>query len=76
MMRVADVAERLDVSGKAVYALIAAGRLRAYRIGGSYRIDEQQLHDYLAGVVTGPAPAPPPPPPPSPAPRLRWLSAD
>lgn len=76
MMRVGEVARRLDVSGKAVYALIAAGRLRAYRIGGSYRIDEQQLRDYLAGAVTGPPPAPPPPPPPPRAPRLRWLSAD
>lgn len=75
MMRVGEVARRLDVSDKAVYALIAAGRLRAYRIGGSYRIDEQQLRDYLAGTVTGPAPAPPTPPPPR-SPRLRWLSAD
>ena len=37
-MRVGEVARRLDVSDKAVYALIASGKLRAYRIGGAYQI--------------------------------------
>lgn len=53
MMRVSEVARRLDVSGKAVYALIASGKLRAYRIGGSYRVDEHQLREFLDGAVTG-----------------------
>ena len=55
MMRVAEVARRLDVSAKVVYALLESGRLRAYRVGtgrGSYRVTEDHLRDYLEGTVT------------------------
>ena len=68
MMRVGEVARRLDVSGKTVYRLIASGSLGAHRIGGEYRVSEQQLHAYLESTVVGgpaatPAPLPSPPRP-------------
>lgn len=55
MMRVAEVARRLDVSDKVVYALLESGRLRAYRVGagrGSYRVTEDQLRAYLESTLT------------------------
>lgn len=71
MMRVAEVARRLDVSAKTVYSLLEGGRLRCYRVGngrGSYRVTEEHLRDYLEGVAIGGAiatasqstPGPPP----------------
>ena len=62
-MRVGEVARRLDVSDKAVYALIASGKLRAYRIGGAYRVDDRQLREFLDAAVTGPGSPPTPPAP-------------
>lgn len=59
MMTVSTVAERLDVSDACVYAIIAAGDLRCYRIGvgrGAIRISEEQLQDYLDKKETGEKP--------------------
>lgn len=43
---VKQAAKRLNVSQSLVYALVAAGRLRSYRVGlgrGTIRIDEESL---------------------------------
>jgi excisionase family DNA binding protein len=48
-----DVANRLGVSLATVYALLASGKLTAYRIGigrGTYRVSEDQLSAYLASA--------------------------
>ena len=62
MMRVEEVAERLDVGADAVYDLAAeAGRLRCHRVGlgrGTIRIGEEHLAACLAGAESRPAPAP------------------
>jgi excisionase family DNA binding protein len=69
-VRVREVAERLEVSQATVYALIASGKLRCYRIGngrGLVRISEAQLQAFLkASELTGDAP-----PALGPAPRLK-----
>jgi excisionase family DNA binding protein len=64
-MTVKQVAAELAVSPTTVYALVASGRLRCYRVGmgrGAIRISADHLKDYLAGAepVKKAAPAPPP----------------
>ena len=52
-MKVREAAARLEVSAATVYALVAAGRLRCYRVGmgrGSIRISDEHLAAYLAGA--------------------------
>ena len=50
-LRVADVADRLDVSRDAVYRLIHAGDLAALRIGGSLQVEPQAVDRYLADAA-------------------------
>lgn len=50
MMRVSEVAKRLQVSKSMVYALVDNGKLVAHRVGlgrGTIRISETDLNDYL-----------------------------
>ena len=52
-MRVREVAERLEVSVATVYALVASGKLKCYRVGmgrGCIRVSAEQLAEYLAGA--------------------------
>jgi excisionase family DNA binding protein len=52
-MTVRQCAQRLEISPSLVYALIAAGKLRASRHGlgrGCIRVSEEQLADYLAAT--------------------------
>lgn len=67
-LTVAQVAERLAVSEKTVYRLVATGRLPASRVGRVIRIE---LTD-LAALRLEPAP---PPVEDAPAPRLRAVAA-
>jgi excisionase family DNA binding protein len=50
MYTVKNVAERLRISQGTVYAAIADGRLRCYRLGkgrGAIRIPEESLQEFL-----------------------------
>lgn len=61
-MDVKEAAARLEVSSATVYALVAAGKLRAYRIGlgkGRIRISEEHIAEYLAGAERKVTPPPP-----------------
>jgi excisionase family DNA binding protein len=63
-MTVKQAAEKLEVSQATVYALVASGRLRCYRVGmgrGCIRITDEHLAEYLKGTepVIAPAPSPP-----------------
>jgi excisionase family DNA binding protein len=49
VMTTEEVAARLRVSERSVQRQIAAGRLRACRIGRSIRITEKQLEEFLEG---------------------------
>jgi excisionase family DNA binding protein len=49
-VNVRQAATRLEVSQATVYALVAAGKLKCYRVGlgrGCIRISEEHIADYL-----------------------------
>jgi excisionase family DNA binding protein len=58
-VRVKEAARILDVSPSLVYALVAEGRLRHYRIGkgrGAIRIPDEAIAEFLRCVEVAPAP--------------------
>ena len=46
-LTVAEVAELMRVSKMTVYRLVHGGTLPAVRVGRSFRVPEQAVHDYL-----------------------------
>ena len=46
-LKVSEVASLLHVSSSPLYAAIHDGRLRAIRIGRSFRISEEALREYV-----------------------------
>ncbi len=46
-LTVAEVADVMRVSKMTVYRLVHAGSLPAVRVGRSFRVPEQAVHDYL-----------------------------
>jgi excisionase family DNA binding protein len=46
-LMVAEVAEIMRVSRMTVYRLVHAGELPAVRVGRSFRVPEQAVHEYL-----------------------------
>jgi excisionase family DNA binding protein len=46
-LTVAEVASVMRVSKMTVYRLVHAGTLPAVRVGRSFRVPEQAVHDYL-----------------------------
>jgi excisionase family DNA binding protein len=46
-LTVAEVAGLMRVSKMTVYRLVHAGELPAVRVGKSFRVPEQAVHDYL-----------------------------
>jgi excisionase family DNA binding protein len=49
-MKVAEAAERLEISASLVYSLLMMGKLRGNRHGlgrGTWRISAEQLQDYI-----------------------------
>jgi excisionase family DNA binding protein len=48
-LTVAEVASIMRVSKMTVYRLVHAGDLPAVRVGRSFRVPEQAVHDYLSG---------------------------
>lgn len=50
LLKIPQVAERLQVSERTVHRLIASGELAATRIGRSVRISEQALKALLTGL--------------------------
>ncbi|MDP9433099.1 MAG: helix-turn-helix domain-containing protein [Actinomycetota bacterium] len=46
-LTVAEVAALMRVSKMTVYRLVHDGRLPAVRVGRSFRVPEQAVHDYL-----------------------------
>jgi excisionase family DNA binding protein len=51
-LTVAEVADLLRVSAMTVYRLIEAGDLRALRVGKSFRIDTDDLEQFLGSRYT------------------------
>ena len=50
LLTIEQVAELLGVRYRSVLDLIHLGKLRAYKIGRSYRIAEEDLRRYLGSV--------------------------
>jgi excisionase family DNA binding protein len=50
LWRPEQVAQRFEVSRSKVYELLAAGQLRSVRIGGSRRIPESAVREFLAAL--------------------------
>jgi excisionase family DNA binding protein len=50
LLKVPDVVERLGVSRAKVYELMASGELRSVRVGGSRRVDSDDLDRFVAGL--------------------------
>ncbi|MCP2237839.1 helix-turn-helix domain-containing protein [Prauserella halophila] len=46
-LTVAEVASLMRVSKMTVYRLVHSGELPAVRVGKSFRVPEQAVHDYL-----------------------------
>jgi excisionase family DNA binding protein len=46
-LTVAEVATAMRVSKMTVYRLVHSGELPAIRVGRSFRVPEQAVHDYL-----------------------------
>ena len=46
-LTVAEVAARMQVSKMTVYRLVHAGELPAIRVGRSFRVPENAVHQYL-----------------------------
>ena len=51
-LTVAEVAAVMRVSRMTVYRLVHAGELHAVRVGRSFRVPQQAVHDYLRGAYT------------------------
>ena len=47
MLKVREVAARLNLSESKVYALIESGELPHHRFGGAIRVSDQQVADFL-----------------------------
>lgn len=51
-LTVAEVATLMRVSKMTVYRLVHAGELTAVRVGRSFRVPEQAVHDYLRNAFS------------------------
>jgi excisionase family DNA binding protein len=49
-LTVAEVATAMRVSKTTVYRLVHSGELPAVRVGRSFRVSEDAVHDYLKGA--------------------------
>jgi excisionase family DNA binding protein len=49
-LTVAEVAAVMRVSKMTVYRMVHGGELPAVRVGRSFRVPEQAVHDYLRGA--------------------------
>lgn len=51
MLKVSEVAERLNVSERTVQRLIKVGELRAIKVGGQLRIDPRDFEEFLQEAI-------------------------
>ena len=47
MLTPKQLSEKLALSLSMVYRLLASGELECYRFGSTYRVSEEQLHQFL-----------------------------
>ena len=49
---VEELAEKLRVCNMTIYRYIKAGKIKAYKIGKEFRIDDQEFNNFLDRVKT------------------------
>jgi len=49
---IGEVAGKLRVSNMTIYRYIKAKKIKAYKIGGQFRIDHQEITNFLEKVKT------------------------
>ena len=49
---VEELAKRLRVCNMTIYRYIKAGKIKAYKIGKEFRIDDQEFNNFLDRVKT------------------------
>lgn len=47
-----DLADKLQVNVMTIYRYIRSGKLKAYKIGKEYRIDDVEFNSFLESVKT------------------------
>lgn len=75
-MKVKEAAAIMEVSPAVVYQLVAAGKLKHYRVGngrGVIRIGEDHVREYLEGAARGGVAVPASPPAPTRPLKLKHL---
>jgi excisionase family DNA binding protein len=65
LLTAAEVAEILDIHPRTVGEYIREGKLRAFQLGGGWKISEGALRAFVREQTQVPAQAPPAPPPPA-----------
>jgi excisionase family DNA binding protein len=68
LLSAAEVAEILDIHPRTVGEYIREGKLRAFQLGGGWKISEGALRAFVREQTQAPTQAPPAPPPPAPPP--------
>ncbi len=58
LLKMKQVAERLNISLSKTYELVQEERLESYKIDGAVRVSEEQLKKYLDGRKRGQRPPP------------------
>ena len=51
-LTVAEVAAIMRVSKMTVYRMVHSGEITSVRVGRSFRVPEQAVHEYLRGAFT------------------------
>jgi excisionase family DNA binding protein len=74
MLRVPELAERLDVSEQSVYRLLSSGALPGIRVGGVWRVPAEVLDRWINEQLSDTRGLPPAPP--STEPRAQERTSD
>lgn len=48
MLKIKELAQRLNITPMTAWKLVKAGKIRAYRVGSSWRVPPDAVEEYLA----------------------------
>jgi excisionase family DNA binding protein len=51
--KVEEIAEILNIGARSIRVLIVSGEMKAHKIGGEYRISQEQFEEYLNQSLVG-----------------------
>lgn len=73
MLKISEVAERLNLSPSKVYEIISSGKLIVHKFDGSLRVSEEDLGQYIQACRSGRQSEEPQKQSPTPRPRLKHI---